>query len=186
MLLDELMPAFDVSERHHTLVLAPGERVYGAVRGVDLARSRAIRALFAARGIPLLVRGRRLARRTMTLDDLVRGGFVWLGEEHGRELVLGVVGTFWRPKGGVRRIEPGDFTAFDEPGAAKAAWNFRLIPDGDERTFLTTETRVRVPDEPSRKKFLLYWAAIGPFSGVVRRQTLALIKTDAEGRARRE
>jgi hypothetical protein len=117
----------------------------------------------------------------MTLDDLVRGGFVWLGEDPGRELVLGVIGAFWRPKGGVRRIEPGEFVAFDEPGWAKAAWNFRLIADGDERTFVTTETRVRVPDEPSRKKFLLYWAAIGPFSGVVRRQALSLIKTDAEG-----
>jgi hypothetical protein len=103
-----------------------------------------------------------------------------LDEDPGRELVLGVVGRFWRPRGGVRRIDPTEFVTFDEPGLAKAAWNFRLIPDGGERTFVTTETRVRVPDEASRKKFMLYWAAIGPFSGVVRRQALALIKADAE------
>jgi hypothetical protein len=174
------MPSFDVSERHHTLVHAPSERVYPSVRSIDLARSKLIRALFAARGIPLLIRRRRPVLRTMTLDDLVRTGFMVLDEDPGRELVLGVVGRFWRPRGGVRRIDPTEFVTFDEPGLAKAAWNFRLIPDGGERTFVTTETRVRVPDEASRKKFMLYWAAIGPFSGVVRRQALALIKADAE------
>jgi hypothetical protein len=181
VLIDDFMPVYDVSERHHTLVQASASSTYDAVRRVDLGRSKLVRALFAARGIPLLIKHKRPVTRTMTLDDLVRGGFVWLGEDPGRELVLGVIGAFWRPKGGVRRIEPGEFVAFDEPGWAKAAWNFRLIADGDERTFVTTETRVRVPDEPSRKKFLLYWAAIGPFSGVVRRQALSLIKTDAEG-----
>jgi hypothetical protein len=180
VLIDDFMPAFDVSERHHTLVLAPADLTYEAIKRVDLGRSKLVRALFAARGIPLLIRHKRPVTRTMTLDDLVRGGFVWLGEDPGRELVLGVIGAFWRPKGGVRRIEPAEFAAFDEPGLAKAAWNFRLIADGDERTFVTTETRVGVPDEPSRKKFLLYWAAIGPFSSVVRRQALALVRRDAE------
>ena len=181
MLIDDFMPVYDVGERHHTLVQASASHTYEALKRVDLGRSKVVRALFAARGIPLLIRRKRPIRSTMTLDDLLSAGFVWLGEDPDREVVLGVIGAFWRPKGGVRRIEPGEFVAFDEPGWAKAAWNFRLIADGDERTFVTTETRVRVPDEPSRKKFLLYWAAIGPFSGVVRRQALSLIKTDAEG-----
>jgi hypothetical protein len=181
VLIDDFMPIYDVSERHHTLVQAPANVTYEAVRRIDLGRSKLVRALFAARGIPLLIRHKRPMTRTLTLDDMVRGGFFWLGEDTGREMVLGVVGAFWRPKGGVRKIEPGEFAAFEEPGLAKAAWNFRLLADGDERTFVTTETRVRVADEPSRKKFLLYWAAIGPFSGMVRRQALSLIKTDAEG-----
>ena len=182
MLIDDFMPTYDVSERHHTLALAPAVRAYDAARGLDLARSRVIRGLFAARGIPRLVRGRRRSvPRTMTLDDLMAVGFVWLGEEPGREFVLGLVGTFWKPSGGVRRIEPREFAAFEEPGQAKATWNFRVIPDGDERTFVSTETRVRVPDEASRRRFALYWAAIGPFSAVVRKQALALIKREAEG-----
>lgn len=180
MLIDEFMPSFDVSERHHTMVHAPADRAYEATRRVDLARSKIVRALFAARGIPLLVRGRRPAPRSMTLEDLVRAGFVWLGEDLDREVVLGVVGSFWKPTGGVRRVDPGEFAAFDEPGVAKAAWNFRVIPDGDERSFVITETRVRVPDEVSRRKFLLYWAVVGSFSGLVHKQALALIKADAE------
>ena len=181
MLIDDFMPTFDVSERHHTLVQASAARAYDAARNVDLAQSRAIRALFAVRGIPFLVRSRhRPPPGTLTLDDLLHGGFVWLGEDHGREFVLGVVGTFWRPSGGVRRVGPDEFAAFDQAGQAKAVWNFRVIPDGDERTFVATETRVRVPDEPSRRKFVLYWAAIGPFSAIIRKQALALIKADAE------
>jgi hypothetical protein len=180
VLIDEFMPSFDVSERHHTMVHAPAERAYEATRRVDLARSRLVRALFAARGIPLLVRGRRPPSRRMTLDDLVKAGFMWLGEEPDREIVLGVVGSFWKPTGGIRRIDPAEFASFDEQGVAKAAWNFRVIPDGDEQSFVITETRVRVPDEASRRKFLLYWAVIGSFSGLIRKQALSLVKADAE------
>jgi hypothetical protein len=181
VLIDRYLPEFDVVERHHELVLAPADRTYQAVRQVDLARARMIRALLAARGLPRLVRRDRGNRRsTMTIDDLLRAGFVWLDEAPGRELVLGLIGTFWKPTGGVRRVDPGEFEAFDEPGLAKAAWNFRVLPDGESRSFVTTETRVHVPDESSRRKFLLYWAAIGPFSGVIRRQALLLVKRAAE------
>jgi hypothetical protein len=178
--IDDFMPAFDVSERHHAMVQAPAERTYEATRRLDLARSRLIRGLISARSIPLLVRGRRSRPGTITLDDLVQFGFIWLAEVPGEELVLGVVGSFWKPTGGVRRIEPSQFVDFDEPGVAKAAWNFRVLPDGDEQSFVLTETRVRVPDEASRRKFVLYWAVIGSFSGVIRKQALMLIKRDAE------
>jgi hypothetical protein len=182
VLIDDFLPNFDVSERHHTLVLAPVADAYAAARKVDLARSRVVRGLLAARGIPARVRRRhRGAPKSMTLDDLMAAGFVWLGEEPGREFVLGLVGTFWKPTGAISRVDPSEFASFDQPGQAKAVWNFRTIPDGEDRSFVTTETRVRVPDEPSRRTFLLYWAAIGPFSGVIRKQALSLIKADAEG-----
>ena len=86
-------------------------------------------------------------------------------------------------KGGAedaRRAAEAGRKAFDEPGQAKAAWNFRVIPEGDDRTFVSTETRVLVPDEASRRSFVLYWAAIGPFSAVIRKQALSLIKREAE------
>jgi hypothetical protein len=39
-----------------------------------------------------------------------------------------------------------------------------------------------VPDDESRRRFMLYWAAIGPFSAVIRKQALALIRATSEGR----
>ena len=180
MLIDRFMPEFDISEHHLIRVEAPPERAYEAARGVDLARSKAVRGLFAARGLPALARGRRLDRGTMTLDDLVKGGFVWLAEEPPTELLLGVAGSFWRPRGGVVRIEPDDFESFRRDGCAKAAWNFRVVPIDESTSIVTTETRVQVPDQDSRRRFLLYWAAIGPFSALIRKQALGLIKDGAE------
>jgi hypothetical protein len=175
------MPEFDVSEHHVTRVHAPADRAYQAARQVDLGRSRVIRGLLSARGIPLLIRSRRRPPpRTMTLDDLVNDGFVWLAQQPPEELVLGVAGSFWRPSGRVLHLAGSEFESFGSPGFAKAAWNFRVIPLDESRSIVATETRVRVPDDESRRKFLLYWAAIGPFSGLVRRQALALIKADAE------
>jgi hypothetical protein len=188
VLIDRFLPEFDVHERHHVLVDASQERAYSAVRRLDLARSRLIRSILAARGLPSLARrdGRSRWRgrgRTMDLDDLVGGGFVVLGEEPGTEIVLGLAGQFWKRAGRIRRIEPQDFAAYAEPGVAKAAWNFRVEPISDGRSVVVTETRVHCPDDQTRRSFALYWAAIGPFSALIRRQALALVKADAEGPA---
>lgn len=181
MLIDDVMPVFDVTERHHVLVEASAEWTYAAVRGLDLGRSKPIRAMLAARGIPALFRGRSGTTRTMTLDDLMGAGFVMVAEEPPREMVLGVVGTFWRPTGGISRVEAAAFQDFNHAGQAKAAWNFRVEGVTDGSVVVFTETRVRCADESTRRKFLLYWAVIGPFSGLIRRQALKLIKADAEG-----
>lgn len=183
MLIDSVLPEYDVSEHHQLRVLAPAAATYEAALRVDLARSRTIRALVAARRLPALVqrRGHGRARGTMTLGDLQRGGFVLVREEPGTELVLGVVGRFWRPSGSIYPVAAEAFTDYDGTGQAKAAWNFRVEPRGDDRCVVFTETRVRCVDDRTRRKFLLYWALIGPFSGFIRKQALALIKADAEG-----
>jgi hypothetical protein len=181
VLIDRFMPEFDVSEHHVTRVHAPAARAYEAARHVDLGGSKVVRGLFAACGIPSAIKHRRRSPpRTMTLDDLVGEGFVWLAQEPPNELVLGVVGSFWHASGRLFHLDPSDFEPFDRHGFAKVAWNFRVLPLDETRAIVTTETRVRVPDDESRRKFLLYWAAIGPFSGLIRRRALALIKADAE------
>jgi len=90
------MPAFDVAERHGIVVRAPAERAYAAIRSVDLSRSLLIRSLFALRGLPAMFAGRREARRRLTLDDFFRSWFVVLAEEPRVEIVLGLIGRFWR------------------------------------------------------------------------------------------
>ena len=182
MLIDRFMPEFDVSEHHLIRVEAPAERAYEAARRVDLAHSRIVRSLFAARAIPSIVRGRPTAIGNMSVDDLVRRGFVLLADDPPTELVLGVAGTFWRPSGGVVRMSAEDFESFEVDGCAKAAWNLAVVPIDESTSIVTTETRVRVPDDRSRRKFLLYWAAIGPLSALVRKQALGLVKRGAERR----
>ncbi len=181
MPLDDWMPAWDVVERHETLVRAPRDRAWSAVRTLDLSRSPVVRTLFALRSLPGLFarRGRRRALGA-TLDDLLRMGFVLLEERPGEEVVLGLVGKFWRPSGCIRRVTPEELRAFAEPGWAVAAWNFTLNPAGDGAVRVATETRVRCTDAASRRRFRAYWLLVGPFSALIRREMLRAIRRTAE------
>lgn len=174
MLIDGLLPEFDAVERHRVEVRADARRTYAAVRGADLGRSPLVRLLFAARGIRGMLR-----RGPITLSHLLETGFVLLAEEPGSEIVLGIVGRFWTPRGGVVEVRPRDFASFDRPGYARAAWNFRLEPR-DAVTLLSTETRVAATDDSARRSFRRYWALVRPFSGLTRGRALALMKREAE------
>lgn len=175
------MPRYDLSERHRVIVGAAPEATYEAARHVDLGRSTTVRLLFAFRGLLRWFGGR--PSTPMTLDGFLSGGFVLLAEDPGREVVLGVVGRFWRPRGDVVRLEPGDFTRFRRPGYAKAAWRISVRGEG-AITLLATETRVAATDAGARRRLRAYWTLIRPFSGWIRRRMLALAKAEAEDRRR--
>jgi hypothetical protein len=182
MLIDEALPAFDDFERHEIEVGAAPARVYLAVRRLDLSASVPVRALFLVRGLPALLSRLPLPVRGLglSLDDLLASGFVLLAERPDVEIVLGLVGRFWTPTGGIRRVTPAEFASFAEPGYAKVAWSFAIEPLASERVRLTTETRIRCLDQASRRKFHLYWLFIRPFSGIVRREMLRAVKRAAE------
>lgn len=186
-LIDRFMPAFDMSEHHEAFVRAPAPVAYGAMLRLDLARSRVTLVLLAFRGLFALAQprearrlyGPRVRRPRLTLGDLQEAGFVVLGEQPGKEVVLGVVGRFWQPGSGIRRVQAPAFVSWNEPGYGKAVLNFavRPAPDG---SVVSTETRVRCTDERARRAFRRYWRVIGPFSGLIRGRALALVKAEAE------
>ena len=181
MLIDDWMPAYDAVERHSTLVDAPAERIWAAARTLDLSRSPIVRVLFALRSAGGLFTARRKDRQPLgtTLERLKAGGFVQLEEKPGEELLLGLVGRFWRIDGGIVRVTPEEFRAFDRPGYAMATWNFTLAPEGG-RMRLATETRVRCTDAASRRAFLRYWRLVGPFSALIRMEMLRTLRRAAE------
>ena len=180
MLIDEFLPDYDVVEHHAIDVDAPVDAAYRAVKELDLARSPVVLALLFARGLPHLFTGAVKPKRRLRLDDMVESGFVVLGEEPDRELVLGIVGKFWQLSSGVHRIEANEFTGFNTPGFAKGAWNFVVSarPAGGSR--VETETRVAGTDDDARRQFSRYWWLIGRFSALIRRIMLREIKRDAE------
>jgi hypothetical protein len=71
------------------------------------------------------------------------------------------------------------FQAFNRTGFAKVAANLFIQPDG-EKTLLSTETRIWVPDRETRKKFAFYWRLISFGSGWIRVMWLKAIKRRAE------
>jgi hypothetical protein len=180
-LLDHWLPTYDVVERHSTRVRAPAERVWRVARELDFGRSPLIRTLFLLRSLPgLLTRGCTAPALGATLPGLLRSGFVLLGEREGEEMVLGLVGRFWTARGGVERVTPGEFQAWDRPGYARAAWSFSLSADADGAVRLSTETRVLCTDAGSRRRFLRYWRLVGPFSGLIRMEMLRAVRKAAE------
>jgi len=54
---------------------------------------------------------------------------------------------------------------------------------GERTTILSTETRVTCGDAASRRKFLLYWSVIRPFSGLIRILLLRALRDAAEAQA---
>lgn len=172
-LLDELMPRFDVSAAYSSHVRATAAVVYHAVLETDLANSRLARILMVTRGL-------RGTAKTFRFEDLPpRGSFFTLGSAPPREVVAGVIGRFWTLRSGVIEGDRASFDAPLAPGTAKAAWGFR-VDDAVGGSLLTTETRVLCADEDSRRRFRRYWILVGPFSGVIRREALRLIRAQAQ------
>ena len=180
MLIDRFLPEYDEVEHHDAAVDAPPERTYRAVKEIDLARSPIVLALLVARGLPHLFTGAVKPKRRLTLDDILASGFVVLAEEPGHELVLGIVGKFWQLSSGVHRIEAHEFTDFDTPGYAMAAWNFVVTDRPDGGSTVSTETRIVSTDAEARRNFGWYWRLIAPFSALIRRIVLGQVKREAE------
>ena len=170
MLADEFLPVYDVIMRHAVSMPAPASAVWAALHRADFAGAWYVRAL-------LILRGLRRPGHTdrLTLDRVVRGVFIPLGERPGREIALGLIGRFWTPSGGRLTLAPQDFKGFARPGYAKAVWTFVVEPDGPAATRLVTETRVACVDAPSRRRFRLYWLVVRPFSGLIRHAMLAAV-----------
>jgi hypothetical protein len=108
-------------------------------------------------------------------------GFVPIGEEPGRELVMGGIGQMFKASGGRMPIfrDASEFVAFGESDYAKVAMNFSVRPvqAGSE---LRTETRVLATGAAARRRFGRYWRLIRPGSALIRRSWLAAAKRRAE------
>ena len=162
MLLSEVLPEYDFRERHHRRVDAMPEAVFAAIRSVTLAETPIARTLMRLRGM-------RAGSVRPLVEEMDAEGFAQVAEEPLREVVYAAIGQPWKLLGG-KRPDAGDFGAFADPGYAKLGFNFRL-----ENGVLSTETRVLLTDERSRKLFRRYWLVIRPFSGLIRREWLRAI-----------
>ena len=172
MLIDEFLPEYDFVETHGISIRAGVADIYRAASEVDFSESFIIRLLLRLRG---------LSTENVTLSSLTRSRFEILGEAPDREILLGLVGKFWMPKGDMKKVDAESFKKFETPGFAKAVWNFSLGPDG-AGSRLKTETRIRCTDSGSRWRFGLYWTIVRPFSGLIRMEMLKAIKRRAEMR----
>ncbi|MGI8882847.1 MAG: hypothetical protein ACR2IA_01205 [Pyrinomonadaceae bacterium] len=170
MLIDEFLPKYDFIETHGIEVRASNEAVFIALDEIDFCESSIIRWLLFLRGMP---------SENIRLRDLRKSNFEILGKRKNKELLIGLAGKFWTLNGKLQKINSGNFREFNKKGFAKAVWNFSVDGKGNE-TRLTTETRIRCLDDASRRSFGFYWTFIQPFSGLIRREMLKIVKKKAE------
>jgi hypothetical protein len=186
-LIDDVVPRYDVASRHTIWVAADPLVVYETARHADLGHPWLVRVMMGVRYAPArmsnLFRGRRA---TATPIDGPRWGraaaFTLIAEAPGEEFVLGIMGRFWTPAGGLVAASADQLKDPPPAGLAQGFWSFRVGPHGSG-TKLSTETRVRCGDAATRRQFGRYWRIIRLGSGLIRGSILRHIRRQAERRA---
>ncbi len=195
MLIDDVLPGFDVTRVESTLVTAPADAVYRAALDIDFVAAVGddpfIGVLFALRGIPdrvlqaLGVRDAPPAPESMRLADLAPSGdWVRLGEDPGREIVFGAVGRFWNGPIAWEQTSQDTFMTVDAPGCARIVANLAVHPYSPDRVLLTYEARTAATDDEGRRGVERYWRFASPFVGLVMRRMLRAIRIRAEAASR--
>jgi hypothetical protein len=179
-LMDESLPNHDFSAAYEISINAPASVVSECLLHLDFNELWLVRLLLTLRT------GKRMLRSGVPTDlrqRLQGTGFVILGDVPNEEVVIGVVGRFWRPDGGrCLNLTANDFAEFSRSGFAKAAWNLKLRSESPRSTVLSTETRIKCFGKGALWKFRIYWTLVGPFSGLMRKAILKRMKTEAESR----
>jgi hypothetical protein len=182
-LLDRFMPEYDVREYHEVGIEAPAATAYAAARELDIRRSRLVRAIFRGRELLLRGKGEREEASRPLVRECLALGWGLLAEEPGCELVMGAVTRPWEADVRFWSLPPNEFAVFDAPGYAKIVWTLAVQPTGSGRSVAHTETRVLLTDAAARSRFRRYWALVSPGVVLIRRQSLRIVKADAERRA---
>lgn len=170
MLQNKYLPEFHFDEQHSIVIHAPADRIFPCLENIDFSGSRIVRILFWLRGLP---------EAMLTTAGLEHHRFYVLERVVNEEIIIGLIGQFWRPSGNLQVFKPYEFVPFDSPGFAKATWNFRIEAMA-EGSRLETVTRVYCTDNSTRRKFSPYWWVVKPFSGWIRMEILKAIKRKAE------
>ena len=183
-LLDRFIPDWEVAERHETTVYASADQTYMAVRTLDFDDSWIIRLIFRLRQ---LVMGGRTVPYTgprTALDRALALGWGLLAEVPGKMIVMGAITQPWRPNPTFRALPPDEFSRFNEPGYAKIVWSIGAESSGWNQSLACTETRVRLTDPASRRRFRGYWALVAPGVRVIRQLLVYHARLEAERTAR--
>lgn len=179
MLVDDFLPAYDVSDAVATVVEADTATTWDALMQVDLIEVGRKRPLVAVLGalrvlpevVSHLLHGEPppQAPKTMRLRDTTKmslgeGGWVLLGERQADEIALGLVGKFWRPIITYAQVSAEEFRDFAQPGYAKTVYSLSVRALAERRTLLTAMMRTATTDEQARRWFRRYWT-LGVGSG---------------------
>jgi hypothetical protein len=199
MLVDDLMPVYDVSDSVAAIVHADLATTWEALMDVDLIevgrRRPLVAALGALRALPEMVSHlfhgefRASSPTLLRLRDLAavpmrEGGWILLGEHTRHEIALGLIGKFWHPVIEFADIAPGQFGGFAEPGFAKTIYSLSVRRVDAAHTLVTGTMRTAGTDEQARRWFRRYWTlGVGSGAHVLVNGLIDTVRELAETRA---
>ena len=184
-LLDLVMPAYHFRGGASISVDATPQEILHALDEVTLADMPLAHALGTLRYLP----GRVLRKQSPAGDQLSQPFLRFamplrLGEDPGREIVIGTVGKFHNllDQQFVDLPDLFTFTRFNDAAYQKLAMSFRAVPEpGGTRTRLTSDHRTLALSASSRRKFAVYWYLMVGWGGdVMLRLLLRAVKRRAE------
>mgnify|MGYP001821656549 CR=1 FL=1 len=167
-LIEKYLPQYTFNEFHELAVNCPIENAYHAAIKVDLSKSKTITFLFKIRGLPT----KRLQLQNF-IEDI---GFTNLEENYPHESLVG----FWARLKIEKITNYEDFSNNSISPWLKAVWNFQFEALERDKTKVSTETRVLCVAPIAKLTFGLYWSFIKPFSGIIRKEMLKIVKEDSE------
>jgi hypothetical protein len=166
-LIDEFVPAYQFREIHSVTVGAAPDRIDRAIRDVSADEIALFNTFtwirrFGRRGPESILTA---PGRQPILEVATKTGFLLLGDQPRREIVIGTVVV--APPGTARpqSFMPADYQRLTRPGFALAAMNFRIEP-------VSATTALR--------RFTPYWRIIFPGSAILRVTWLRAVKQRAE------
>lgn len=184
-LLDLVLPDYHYRGVVKMTVKATPEEILRAIEEVTLADMPLAYAIGTLRYLP----GRLMGKQRPADDEMTRPFLevampLRLGEDPGREIVIGSVGKFHNllDQQMVDLPDLFTFTRFNDAGYQKLAMNFRAVPTPDGAgANLMSEHRTLALSSSSRRKFAVYWyLMVGWGSNFMLRQMLNAAKRLAE------
>ena len=154
LLLDQLLPTYDVAKRYALAVPATPARVFSAAEAYDLRDSHVTRVLMRLRGYG--PRMRSTGARAPLSETLTRFGFVFLGKIPCREMAS-ASRDFWRPDGRLLALSAERLVLFESRVTRR-----RSVTSSSRERYepiaLSTEDPSLCLGEEARRPFLRYWS----------------------------
>lgn len=188
-LLDRVMPEYEFRGIESILVHATPEQILTAfdqIKGSDMPLAELLGQI---RSLPERFAKAKPAQPPQEepfSETMRKMGFVELGQEPNREMVVGAIAKFHElaDQQFVPVRDADEFRRFLHEDYQKLAISVRVTgQDPVQGCTLTLEHRTHALSEHARKQFARYWIAIKPGGGFVTKQMLAAVKAKAEALA---
>ena len=184
MIINKYLAKYHFSEHHKINVNGTNVQIMNAIMTLRKNEiSRIMNFLMSVRLIAVKDKKRVINQnKGILLDEMQSNKFIIL-ERSEKELVLGLIGKFWNLSDPMELEinSPAEFLNFDDGEYGVVAFNF-LVKEMEGKNVLTTETRIKITDPKSRRKFAIYWFFIYLGSSYIRYLLLKAIKRKVENR----